>query len=196
MARRYEFYVRVARTISHEWRVRYCSCHSNIKYISSCHRVLSSIYVGTKRLAFHLSPQDGNNCQQMSDFNSCQSNHTHSDERLVKLCKIYCDIWHQVTRSVCTGGRVGVHYDFVTKFSRMDSLPNFVTHGAPLRTKIQVSNSFILCATSDYENIFPLILHKSKGGTLILPPHALKTRDKGWVEISFRGQFLVSFVLQ
>ena len=96
---------------------------------------------------------------------------------------------------MCTGGRVGVRY-IITKFSRMDSLPNFVTHGAPLRTKIQVTNSFILCATSDYENIFPLILHKSKGGTLILPPHALKTRDKGWVEISFRGQFLVSFVLQ
>ena len=34
VARRYEFYVRVARTISQEWaseRVRYCSCHENIK---------------------------------------------------------------------------------------------------------------------------------------------------------------------
>ena len=29
--------------------------------------------------------------------------------------------------------RVGVRY-VITKFSRMDSLPNFVTHGAPLRT--------------------------------------------------------------
>ena len=28
--------------------------------------------------------------------------------------------------------RVGVRY-VITKFSRMDSLPNFVTHGAPLR---------------------------------------------------------------
>ena len=28
--------------------------------------------------------------------------------------------------------RVGVLY-VITKFSRMDSLPNFVTHGAPLR---------------------------------------------------------------
>ena len=27
--------------------------------------------------------------------------------------------------------RVGVRY-VITKFSRMDSLPNFVTHGAPL----------------------------------------------------------------
>ena len=25
-------------------RVRYCSCHSNIKFISSPHRVISSIY--------------------------------------------------------------------------------------------------------------------------------------------------------
>ena len=33
---------------------------------------------------------------------------------------------------MCTGGRAGVRY-VVTKFSRMDSLPNFVTHGAPLR---------------------------------------------------------------
>ena len=27
-------------------RVRYCSCHSNIKFISSRHRVISSIYFG------------------------------------------------------------------------------------------------------------------------------------------------------
>ena len=33
---------------------------------------------------------------------------------------------------VRVGGRVGVRY-VITKFSRMDSLPNFVTHGAPLR---------------------------------------------------------------
>ena len=29
-------------------------------------------------------------------------------------------------------GRAGVRY-VITKFSRIDSLPNFVTHGAPLR---------------------------------------------------------------
>ena len=33
---------------------------------------------------------------------------------------------------MCTGGRAGVRY-VITKFSRMDSLPNFVTQGAPLR---------------------------------------------------------------
>ena len=32
------------------------------------------------------------------------------------------------------GGRAGVRY-VITKFSRMDSLPNFVTHGAPLRAR-------------------------------------------------------------
>ena len=32
----------------------------------------------------------------------------------------------------CVYGRAGVRY-VITKFSRMDSLPNFVTHGAPLR---------------------------------------------------------------
>ena len=30
--------------------------------------------------------------------------------------------------------RVGVRY-IITKFSRMDSLPNFVTHGAPQRAR-------------------------------------------------------------
>ena len=30
--------------------------------------------------------------------------------------------------------RVGVLY-VITKFSRMDSLPNFLTHGAPLRAR-------------------------------------------------------------
>ena len=30
--------------------------------------------------------------------------------------------------------RVGVRY-VITKFSRMDSLPNFLTHGAPLRAR-------------------------------------------------------------
>ena len=57
-------------------------------------------------------------------------------ERLVKLCKIYCFIWHRLTWRVCTdgraGGRAGVRH-VITKFSRMDSLLNFVTHGAPLR---------------------------------------------------------------
>ena len=32
----------------------------------------------------------------------------------------------------CVYGRAGVRY-VITKFSRMDSLPNFLTRGAPLR---------------------------------------------------------------
>ena len=32
----------------------------------------------------------------------------------------------------CVYGRAGVRH-VITKFSRMDSLPNFLTHGAPLR---------------------------------------------------------------
>ena len=31
-------------------------------------------------------------------------------------------------------GRLGVRY-VITKFSRMDNLPNFLTHGAPLRAR-------------------------------------------------------------
>ena len=32
------------------------------------------------------------------------------------------------------GGRAGVRY-VITKFSRLDSLPNFLTQGAPLRAR-------------------------------------------------------------
>ena len=32
--------------------------------------------------------------------------------------------------------RVGVRY-VITKFSQMDSLPNFLTHGAPLRARFR-----------------------------------------------------------
>ena len=34
----------------------------------------------------------------------------------------------------CVYGWAGVRY-VITKFSRMDSLPNFLTHGAPLRAR-------------------------------------------------------------
>ena len=58
------------------------------------------------------------NCQRMSDFESCQSNHTHTDgqhnwQASVKLCKIYCDIWHQLIWGVCTGGRTLRHKQIV-----------------------------------------------------------------------------------
>ena len=53
----------------------------------------------------------------------------HINERLVKVCKIY-STFDICLQEVCV--RVGVRY-VITKFSRMDSLSNFVTHGAPLR---------------------------------------------------------------
>ena len=96
------------------------------------------LYVGGKRTGLSSEPArwSCDNCQRMSDFDSCQSNHAHTDgwhnwQASVKLCKIYCDIWHQLTLSVCTGGRTLRH----NQFSRTDSLTNFVTHGAPLRAR-------------------------------------------------------------
>ena len=45
----------------------------------------------------------------------------------------------------CVYGWAGVRY-VITKFSRMDSLPNFVTHGAPLRMLCaRESSTIILC---------------------------------------------------
>ena len=42
--------------------------------------------------------------------------------------------------------RVGVRY-VITKFSRMDSLPNFVTHGAPLRAlRARESSAIMICS--------------------------------------------------
>ena len=57
-------------------------------------------------------------------------------KRLVKLCKsiVTFDIG---LHEVCV--RVGVRY-VITKFSRMDSLPNFLTHGAPLRARESSAN--------------------------------------------------------
>jgi len=42
-------------------RVRYCSCHSNIKFISSRHRVISSIYFlggGGEGEGLQINPRD------------------------------------------------------------------------------------------------------------------------------------------
>ena len=78
-----------------------------------------------------------NNCQRMSDFDSCQSNRTHTDGlHNWKASQIVQDLlWHLTSAYMkCVYGWAGVHY-VITKFSRMDSLPSFVTHGAPLRTQ-------------------------------------------------------------
>ena len=52
-------------------------------------------------------------------------------KRLVKLCRsiVTFDIG---LHEVCV--RTGVRY-VITKFSGMDGLPNFLTHGAPLRAR-------------------------------------------------------------
>ena len=80
-----------------------------------------SLYVGEKRLAFHLSPRDGHvitvsGClilirMAYKVFSSPRSNVTFN----ISLHEVYV--------------RVSVRY-VITKFSRMDSLPNFLTDGA------------------------------------------------------------------
>ena len=47
------------------------------------------------------------------------------------------------------GGRAGVRY-VITKFSRMDSLPNFLTHGAPLRSRFARARSSAKIEMSKY----------------------------------------------
>ena len=94
-----------------------------------------TLYVGAKRLVFHLSPRDGHviivsGCLILTAVNviilirmafitstlvsSCARSSVTFDIGLHEMC-----VW------------VGVRY-VITKFSRMVSLLNFVTHGAPL----------------------------------------------------------------
>ena len=77
------------------------------------------------------------NCQRMSDFDSCQSNRTHTDGlQNWKASQVVQDLfWHLTSAYLkCVyRGAGGVRY-VITKFSRMDSLPNFVTHGTVLRS--------------------------------------------------------------
>ena len=67
----------------------------------------------------------------MSDFDICQF-------ILIRMAyKVLISPRSNVTfdislHEVCV--RVGVRYVMMTKFSRMNSLPNFLNHGAPLRT--------------------------------------------------------------
>ena len=51
-------------------------------------------------------------------------------DRLVSCCARSIVTFNICLYEVCV--QVGVRY-VITKFSRMDNLPNFVTHGAPLR---------------------------------------------------------------
>ena len=74
------------------------------------------LYVGgAKRLVFHLSPRDGHVIIVSGSLILTAVNlivlirMAYTTERLVKLCKIYCDVWHRLTWIVCTGGRTLRH---------------------------------------------------------------------------------------
>ena len=57
---------------------------------------------------------------------------------------------------MCTGGRAGIRY-VITKFSQMDSLPNFVHHGALLHMLCARESSAIIsltCVSSETHNFF------------------------------------------
>ena len=85
-------------------------------------------YIGAKRLVFYLSPRDGHviivsGCLILTAINLIVLiRMAYITKRLVKLCKIYCDIWHRLTWSVCTDGRTLRHNQIFwdgqfTKFS-------------------------------------------------------------------------------
>ena len=74
-----------------------------------------SLYIGARRLVFYLSPRDGHviivsGCLILTPVNLIVLiRMAYITKRLLKLCKIYCDIWHRLTWSVCTGGRTLRH---------------------------------------------------------------------------------------
>ena len=79
----------------------------------------------------------------MSDFDSCQSNHTHTAGlHNWKASQLVQDLlWHLTSAYMnSVHGWAGVRY-VIAKFSRMDSLPNFVSHGAPLRPRERESSA-------------------------------------------------------
>ena len=91
----------------------------------------------------------------MSDFDSCQSNRTHTDGlHNWKTSQVAQGLlWHLTSAYMkCVyGGRAGGR----TLRHRMDSLPNFVTHGGPLRAPRARENSAIkigrrVWSTRDY----------------------------------------------
>ena len=112
-----------------------------------------SLYGGAKRLVFHLRPRDGHviivsGCLILTAINLIVLiRMVYITKKLVKLWKIYCDIWHRLTWSVCTGGRTLRHN--LTKFSRMDSLTNFLTHGASLRARFARARAPLLNTSID-----------------------------------------------
>ena len=107
-----------------------------------------SLYVGAKRLVFYLSPRNGHvtvvsGCLILTAVNLIilirMGNITN---RLVLACARFIVTFDICSHEVCV--RLGVRY-VITKFSRMDSLPNFVTHGAPLRARAPLLCSAMYC---------------------------------------------------
>ena len=83
-----------------------------------------SLYIEAKRLVFYLSHVIiVSGCLILTAVNLIVLiRMAYITKRLVKLCKIYCDIWHRLTWSVCTDGRTLRHNQifwdgWFTKFS-------------------------------------------------------------------------------
>ena len=97
-----------------------------------------SLYVGAKRQVFYVCPREGH-VIIVSEFLILTAINRiilirmgNITDRLVSRCARSIVTLDICLHEVCV--RVGVRY-VITKFSRMDSLPNFVTHGAPLRAR-------------------------------------------------------------
>ena len=97
-----------------------------------------SVYVWPKRLVFHLSPRNGHliivsGCLILTAVNLIMLIRVGNiTDKLVSSCARSIVTFDISLHEACV--RVGVRY-VITKFSRMDSLPNFLTHGAPLRAR-------------------------------------------------------------
>ena len=94
-----------------------------------------SLYVGAKRLVFYLSPRDGHviivsGCLILTAVNLIiLVRMGNIIDRLVSRCARSTVTFDICLHELCV--RVSVRH-VITKFSQMDSLPNFVTHGARL----------------------------------------------------------------
>ena len=91
------------------------------------------------------------NCQRMSDFDSCQSNRTHTGGlHKWKASQVVQDLlWHLTSAYMkCVYGWAYAFY-VITKFSRIDSLPNFVTHGAALESSAIINNQVEVMREAD-----------------------------------------------
>ena len=90
-----------------------------------------SLYVGKKRLVFHLNPCDGHVITVSARLILTAVNS--SSYGWITKCQFQQNLmWHLTSAYMKrVYGWAGIRY-VITKFSRMDSLPNFLTHGAPL----------------------------------------------------------------